>query len=68
MPQEGRLRNRKSSISTTSPAKNAKGQVEDIEIGAAPDVDVEVDVLTSSLSALRFVPTSVTKRLGSERK
>ncbi|EEA28906.1 hypothetical protein EYB25_000182 [Talaromyces marneffei] len=64
-PQEGRLRYRKTSISSTSPA-NAKEEVEDIELGAAGDD--EVDVLTSSLSALRFVPASVTKRLGSERK
>lgn len=66
-PQEGRLRNRKTSISSTSPAKNAKGKV-DHELGAAGDDDDEVDVLTSSLSALRFVPTSVIKRLESERK
>ncbi|PCG93150.1 Zinc finger, C2H2 [Penicillium occitanis (nom. inval.)] len=68
MPLEGRLRNRKTSISTTSPTTNAKAEVAKFEPGAAGGVDDEVDVLTSSLSALRFVPTSVTKRLGSERR
>lgn len=47
--------------------KTAEEEIENIEQGAAGDDD-EVNILTSSLSALRFVPTSVTKRFGSERK
>jgi hypothetical protein len=65
---EGRLRNRKTSVSASIPvvpdsgadAKN-NGSLGD------PDVD-EVDALASSLSALKFVPASVTRRLEFDRR
>lgn len=50
------MRNRKTSVSVVPTNAGARPHRD------SPDAD-EVDVLTSSLSALRFVPASVSRRL-----
>ncbi|KAL1995292.1 hypothetical protein VTN49DRAFT_1479 [Thermomyces lanuginosus] len=56
-PQEGRLRNRRTSVSST-PKENTSQ-----ESTVNGNLDVE-ESLSASLSALRFVPVSVQKRAG----
>ncbi|EED13011.1 conserved hypothetical protein [Talaromyces stipitatus ATCC 10500] len=66
-PLEGRLRNRKTSVSL-APVNDGEGLDESSKEQGMEVGDDEIDVLASSLSALRFVPTSVIKRLELERK
>lgn len=80
LAQEGRLRNRHTSLSSTgqpTPTALTTGVHQETKEedgdknGLIGDVDVgvdEVDALTSSLAALRFVPTSVIMRSRHEKK
>ncbi|OKL57553.1 hypothetical protein UA08_07130 [Talaromyces atroroseus] len=67
-PQEGRLRNRKTSVSSSVPLVPDPGARADTNISMNDAHTDEIDALTSSLSALKFVPASVTKRLESDRR
>ncbi|KAL2814612.1 hypothetical protein BJX63DRAFT_431266 [Aspergillus granulosus] len=63
-PQEGRLRNRQTSISTPSPHPNRPSEPElhrASESGSSPQ-ETDIAALERSMSALRFVPVSVTNK------
>jgi hypothetical protein len=67
-PQEGRLRNRKISVSsnTTVPERTGAASHDHAHTDASSVLDI--DDLAKSMSALRFVPTSVTKKLESRNQ
>lgn len=58
-PQEGRLRNRQTSISNSSTISSSLSPLQDS--GASKSDDMEIVELEKSMSALRFVPASVAR-------
>jgi hypothetical protein len=63
-PKEGRLRHRQTSISQSSFNSNSGAPPETIK---SDEMDVEVAELEKSMSALRFVPVSVTNAYSRQR-
>ncbi|CRG87106.1 hypothetical protein PISL3812_04121 [Talaromyces islandicus] len=67
-PQEGRLRNRETSFSLPEilPGNNIKSANNAVEKNKKQGNSDQIDALVSSMSALDFVPASVTRRLEEE--
>ncbi|KAL2865663.1 uncharacterized protein BJX67DRAFT_169727 [Aspergillus lucknowensis] len=61
-PQEGRLRNRQTSISVPSSFSNQNRSPEPNQTAASRSEDTGIAELERSMSALRFVPASVTNK------
>jgi hypothetical protein len=72
-PQDGRLRNRQTSISSPSsqskqaPSNKVHG-LHAVDRHANASASTDIEALEKSMSALRFVPSSVTKQTKGDRK
>ncbi|KAL1980020.1 hypothetical protein VTN96DRAFT_4797 [Rasamsonia emersonii] len=72
-PQAGWLRNRKTSLSSSTADPERRGTAShdhdhDARTDTDPSSGMDIDDLAKSMSALRFVPTSVAKKLDSRKQ